>query len=74
MTQNKILVGLAGLLLLGVMSVFSVSQTEKAISFVWVKLLKTIMSLDCISKFPLLITLKSLMHVFKQWMPNPSGF
>ena len=33
MTQNKILVGLAGLLLLGVMSVFSVSQTEKAIKF-----------------------------------------
>jgi membrane protease subunit HflC len=33
MTQNKILVGLAGLLLLIVMSVFSVSQTEKAIKF-----------------------------------------
>ena len=33
MTQNKILVGLAGLLLLGGMSVFSVSQTEKAIKF-----------------------------------------
>ena len=33
MTQNKILVCLAGLLLLGVMSVFSVSQTEKAIKF-----------------------------------------
>ena len=33
MTQNKILVGLAGLLLLGVMSVFSVSQTENAIKF-----------------------------------------
>jgi len=33
MIQNKILVGLAGLLLAGMMSVFSVSQTEKAIKF-----------------------------------------
>lgn len=33
MKQNKILVGLAGLLLAGMMSVFSVSQTEKAIKF-----------------------------------------
>jgi len=33
MIQNKILVGLAALLLVGMMSVFSVSQTEKAIKF-----------------------------------------
>jgi membrane protease subunit HflC len=33
MIQNKILVGLAGLLLAGMMSVFSVNQTEKAIKF-----------------------------------------
>jgi membrane protease subunit HflC len=33
MIQNKILVGLAALLLIGMMSVFSVSQTEKAIKF-----------------------------------------
>lgn len=33
MIHNKILVGLAALLLVGMMSVFSVSQTEKAIKF-----------------------------------------
>jgi len=33
MIQNKILVGLAAFLLVGMMSVFSVSQTEKAIKF-----------------------------------------
>jgi len=33
MIQNKILVGLAALLLIGMTSVFTVSQTEKAIKF-----------------------------------------
>ncbi len=33
MTQNKILIGLAALLLLGMMSVFTVTQTEKALKF-----------------------------------------
>ena len=33
MTQNKILVGLAALLLVGMMCVFTVNQTEKAIKF-----------------------------------------
>ncbi|MEI7993957.1 MAG: protease modulator HflC [Methylococcaceae bacterium] len=33
MTQNKILVGLAALLILGMMCVFTVNQTEKAIKF-----------------------------------------
>lgn len=33
MNQNKILVGLAGIVLVAVMSVFSVNQTEKAIKF-----------------------------------------
>ncbi|OYV17906.1 MAG: hypothetical protein CG438_1202 [Methylococcaceae bacterium NSP1-1] len=33
MIQNKILVGLAALLLIGMTSVFTVSQTEKAIAF-----------------------------------------
>jgi membrane protease subunit HflC len=33
MTQNKILVGMAGLLLIGLMCVFTVSQTEKGIKF-----------------------------------------
>ena len=33
MTQNKLLIGLAALLLVGMMCVFTVSQTEKAIKF-----------------------------------------
>lgn len=33
MTQNKILIGLAVLVLIGVMSIFTVAQTEKAIKF-----------------------------------------
>ena len=33
MTSNKIVLGLAALLLLGIMSVFTVGQTEKAIKF-----------------------------------------
>ncbi|MDD5461256.1 MAG: protease modulator HflC [Methylococcales bacterium] len=33
MTQNKILIGLAALLLIGMMSVFTIAQTEKAIKF-----------------------------------------
>ena len=33
MIQNKLLVGLAALLLVGMMSVFTVNQTEKAIKF-----------------------------------------
>ncbi len=33
MTQNKILVGLAALLIIGMMSMFTVSETEKAIKF-----------------------------------------
>ncbi len=33
MTLNKILIGLAALLLVGMMCVFTVNQTEKAIKF-----------------------------------------
>ncbi|NOS87252.1 MAG: protease modulator HflC, partial [Methylococcaceae bacterium] len=33
MTQNKILIGLVAVVLLAMMSMFTVSQTEKAIKF-----------------------------------------
>ena len=33
MSQNKILVGIGALLTVGMMSVFTVSETEKAINF-----------------------------------------
>ena len=74
MTQNKILVGLAALLLIGMMSVFTVSQTEKAIKFELGEIVRDDYEPGLYFKVPFITILRNLMHAFKLWMRNLNVF
>jgi len=58
MLQNKILVGLAALLVIGMMSMFTVNETEKAIKFQLGKIVKSDYDRGLYFKLPLLNNVK----------------
>lgn len=74
MTQNKILVGLGALLLLGMMCVFTVSETEKAIKFRLGEIVKFDYQPGLHFKFPFINNVKKFDSRIQTMVSKPEGF
>lgn len=74
MTQNKILVGLGALFLLVIMSVFTVSQTEKAIKFRLGEIVKFDYEPGLHFKIPFINNVKKFDSRVQTMVSRPEGF
>jgi membrane protease subunit HflC len=74
MTQNKILVGLGALLLLTMMCVFTVSQTEKAIKFRLGEIVKFDYEPGLHFKIPFINNIKKFDSRIQTMVSRPEGF
>jgi Membrane protease subunits, stomatin/prohibitin homologs len=74
MMQNKILVSLGAVLFIGMMCVFSVNETEKAIKFRLGEIVKNDYEPGLHFKWPFINNVKSSINAFKRWPQSLNAF